>query len=267
MLRRALPLIASLVLVVGGCKGEPDYVAEPRPIECDTRSRLFRQGYPENLEPLVIGSGSCTVTREENVRGPDDFFTAWLSIRATPWTSCDGPVEVWFWTEPGPDGEIVRTHFCPDFCEGLKRRLLTALANDVVCPDAPAVDSGVAGSGAGAGAVAPVAGFTGSFAGAAGAQSAGASGNASGIAGSAGLPASAGGGAGGAGIAASAGAGSGAAAGAGSGAAAGAAAGGGGVGGAASSGGTSPPFAGSGGRAPVAGASGTAASLAGAGGL
>ena len=132
MLRRALSL-AVFACALAGCPGQnPDYVVAQLPPSCDTRSRLVRRGYPENLEELFIGN--CTVTHTKTMRGPD--FSRWLRI-SPPWASCDGPVDIWFWVERDMLGEITRVHFCPDYCASLLEEMRKQLTQDVVCePDA-----------------------------------------------------------------------------------------------------------------------------------
>ena len=133
MLPRAI-LLALLSSALGGCPGQdPDYVVAQKPPECDTRSRLVRRGYPENLEELFIGN--CTVTHTKTMRGPD--FSGWLSTVSPPWSSCDGPVEIWFWVERDMLGEVTRVHFCPDACARLLAEMRIQLKQDLVCePDA-----------------------------------------------------------------------------------------------------------------------------------
>jgi hypothetical protein len=128
------------VLSVGGCFTAPDYVAKTRPPECDTRSRLVRRGYPENLEVVLIGN--CTVTRMDPMRGPD--FTRWLAGGSSFITDCNSPVPIPFWTEKSPEGKITKVHFCPVFCAELRTQLLAELKNDLICED----EAGVAGASA-----------------------------------------------------------------------------------------------------------------------
>lgn len=132
--RRAL-LLGLLGCVLAGCPGQnPDYVVAQQPPQCDTRSRLVRRGYPENLEELFIGN-NCTITHAKNMRGPD--FSIWLNNVSSPWKTCDGPVEIWFWVERDMTGEITRVHFCPDACARLLEQMRAQLKQDVVCePDA-----------------------------------------------------------------------------------------------------------------------------------
>jgi hypothetical protein len=111
-----------------------------RPPQCDTRSRLVRRGYPENLEVVLIGN--CTVTRMDPMRGPD--FTRWLAGGSSLFTDCNTPVPIPFWTEKSPEGKITKVHFCPEFCADLRTQLLAELKNDLICED----EAGVAGMGA-----------------------------------------------------------------------------------------------------------------------
>lgn len=133
MLRRA-SLLTFVGCLLSSCTGQnPDYVIGPLPIACDTRSRLVRRGYPENLEELFIGN--CTVTHTKTMRGPD--FSNWLSRASPPWNSCDGPVEIPFWVERDMLGEVTRVHFCPDTCAALLSEMRYQLTQDLVCePDA-----------------------------------------------------------------------------------------------------------------------------------
>jgi hypothetical protein len=176
--KRALVLL--VMLSVEGCfSTEPDYVAKTRPTQCDTRSRLVRRGYPENLEVVLIDQ--CTVTRMDEMRGPD--FTFWLSGASTAITSCDSPVRIPFWTEKSPEGKIIRIHFCPDYCLELKNRLLAELKNDVICEDAAGVAGAPATVSATMGTVAP---FANPAAGSSGRALAGMGASAAGVAGVAG---------------------------------------------------------------------------------
>jgi hypothetical protein len=141
VLRRASSLVL-FACALAGCPGQnPDYVVTQLPPSCDTRSRLVRRGYPENLEELFIGH--CTVTHTKNMRGPD--FSRWLLI-SPPWNSCDGPVDIWFWVERNMLGEISRVHFCPDYCARLLDEMKKQLAQDVVCETDAGVGMGGAGS-------------------------------------------------------------------------------------------------------------------------
>lgn len=203
MRRRALAM--SVLLSVAGCSTEPDYVAMTRGPDCSTRAKLFRRGFPENLEALLIDE--CTVTYMEPVRGED--LADWLNASAS-WviTSCDSPVPfspVLFWTERSPEGKITKFHFCPEFCLGLKNRLLAEVKLDSVCPPEGAAGAAAtvpAGSGtvvplfdAGTWFVRPAAGSGGNPGGGAGASGGGAGGGANGAAGVAGASAGAGSGA------------------------------------------------------------------------
>ncbi|HKU40609.1 MAG TPA: hypothetical protein VJR89_20755 [Polyangiales bacterium] len=146
MLARTLPVLLLACAAVSCGDQPPDYVVEkppPPPPACDTRSRLVRIGFPENLEELFIGS--CTVVHTETMRGPD--LSAWLNA-SPPWTTCDGPVSIPFWVERDAMGKISRVHFCPDACADLLERLKRDLKNDLVCEP----DAGMAGQGAVAGA-------------------------------------------------------------------------------------------------------------------
>jgi hypothetical protein len=147
VLRRATLLIL-LGWALVGCPGqEPDFVVQPQPPQCDTRSRLVRRGYPENLEELFIGH--CTVAHTKTMRGPD--FSRWLSRTSSPWNSCDGPVDIWFWVERDSLGEVTRVHFCPDFCANLLEEMRFQLTQDLICePDAGMPVAGAGGSAAGA---------------------------------------------------------------------------------------------------------------------
>jgi len=134
--------VAALLFVgLGGCWGtEPDYVAKQRPTMCDLRSKLVHRGYPENLEALF--AGECTVTRTDDMRGPD--FTSWLAGGSSAITSCETQFSVPFWTEKSPEGKITRVHFCPEFCADLLAKLKEEIKQDVMClEDAGA---GVAGT-------------------------------------------------------------------------------------------------------------------------
>jgi hypothetical protein len=139
MVRRA---IAALILVgLAGCwSTEPDYVAKQRPTLCDLRSQLVRRGFPENLDALF--AGNCTVTRSEDMRGPD--FTRWLGASSSAIMSCDAQFRIPFWTEKSPEGKITKVHFCPEFCMELRTRLEEEIKidNELVCEK----DAGVAGA-------------------------------------------------------------------------------------------------------------------------
>lgn len=125
--------VAALLLVgLGGCwSTEPDYVVKTRPVMCDLRSRLVRRGYPENLDAVL--AGSCTVTRSDDMRGPD--FTSWLAGGNSAIMSCETQFPIPFWTEKTPEGKITKVHFCPDFCADLLTRLKQEIKNDVVCEE------------------------------------------------------------------------------------------------------------------------------------
>jgi hypothetical protein len=155
VLRRAL-VFTLLGCALLGCAGQnPDYVVAQQPPACDTRSRLLRRGYPENLEELFIGN--CTVTHTKNMRGPD--LSVWLNT-IPPFNSCDGPIDIWFWVERDPVGEITRVHFCPAYCAGLLEELRHEVSQDLVCePDAGMAAAGTSSlPAAGATATASVAG-------------------------------------------------------------------------------------------------------------
>ena len=148
-------LFPIVVWALTSCAGQnPDYVVTQRPPDCDTdtRSRLVRRGYPENLEELLWGN--CTVNHTKNMRGPD--FSRWLNA-SPPWNSCDGPVEIWFWVERDMLGEISRVHFCPDACTRLLEEMRFQLKQDLVCEPDAGMPAGVGGAG-GAGSLPPVAG-------------------------------------------------------------------------------------------------------------
>ena len=153
-----LPVVVVLTWALASCAGQnPDYVVTQRPPDCDPGSRLVRRGYPENLEELFIGN--CTVTHTKNMRGPD--FSRWLNAVSPPWTSCDGPVEIWFWVERDMLGEISRVHFCPEACTRLLEEMRFQLKQDLVCEP----DAGMPTGTGGAGGVLPVAGATAAVAG------------------------------------------------------------------------------------------------------
>jgi hypothetical protein len=135
--------VAALMFIgVGGCwSTEPDYVVKQRPVMCDLRSQLVRRGYPENLD-AVLG-GNCTVSRSEEMRGPD--FTSWLAGSSSAITSCDTQFPIPFWTEKSPEGKITKVHFCPEFCMELRTKLESEIRMDdqLVCDR----DAGAAGAG------------------------------------------------------------------------------------------------------------------------
>lgn len=134
-MRQRAPALSFVLLALSGCwSTDPDYVAMTRPTECDNRSRLVRRGYPENLDAVL--AGSCTVTRMDPMRGPD--FTLWLNGASSAIMTCDSPVPIWFWTEKSPEGKITKVHFCPEYCESLRRMLEEQIAQDLICAEEPA---------------------------------------------------------------------------------------------------------------------------------
>jgi hypothetical protein len=183
MVRRCVA--ALLLLACGACwSTEPDYVVKQRPTLCDPRSQLVRRGYPENLDALF--AGNCTVTRSEDLRGPD--FTMWLAGSSSAIMSCDTQVPVPFWTEKSPEGKITKVHFCPEFCMELRARLEKEIKidNELVCDR----DASVAGADASAAGAGSVFGFA--LAGSGGVAGVAAAGSSAGLAGAAGAAAPAG---------------------------------------------------------------------------